>query len=246
MTVAGFLAEQRRKAHDRKTHRAWCKRNAQRRRAQILLWRKRNKRKCYLIHRKWRLAHMAVRRVAKRLWARTHTDSVKRTHLKWRTDHRACYLASNRKSWRKHRKKRLAQKRAYHKATYPMRRKRLIEQTAAYAKAHPEIRRKVARNYRKRHPDKFHAVAARRSAIKRAGCAKDPKVDALIALWRRRKDFVCFYCKGKFAASKLTVDHFVPLIKGGLHISTNLRKSCRSCNSRKSDKLPMEFQPAGS
>ncbi|MFF1597681.1 HNH endonuclease [Streptomyces mirabilis] len=38
-------------------------------------------------------------------------------------------------------------------------------------------------------------------------------------------------------ATDLTVDHVIPLAKGGTHDRANLRVLCRSCNSRKRDSL---------
>ena len=49
----------------------------------------------------------------------------------------------------------------------------------------------------------------------------------------------CFYCKR--TGLKLTLDHFVPLAKGGAHSIENFRAACRSCNSRKKDRDPHAF-----
>ncbi|MFF4316010.1 HNH endonuclease [Streptomyces sp. NPDC001507] len=38
------------------------------------------------------------------------------------------------------------------------------------------------------------------------------------------------------AAQDLTVDHIIPLVKGGTHHRENLRVLCRSCNSRRGSK----------
>lgn len=48
----------------------------------------------------------------------------------------------------------------------------------------------------------------------------------------------CAYCG---AAGKLTVDHKVPLVRGGSNYADNLQWLCRSCNSSKRDKTHEEF-----
>ncbi len=49
----------------------------------------------------------------------------------------------------------------------------------------------------------------------------------------------CYYCKRD--GLKLTIDHFMPLARGGAHAIRNLVPACRSCNSRKKDRDPYEF-----
>jgi 5-methylcytosine-specific restriction endonuclease McrA len=44
----------------------------------------------------------------------------------------------------------------------------------------------------------------------------------------------CYYCKKKRI---LTLDHVIPISKGGLHVKENIVPACRSCNSKKKDRL---------
>lgn len=44
----------------------------------------------------------------------------------------------------------------------------------------------------------------------------------------------------KYQPNQATVDHVVPLAKGGLHVEDNLQLMCMTCNSRKSDGLQVE------
>jgi len=44
----------------------------------------------------------------------------------------------------------------------------------------------------------------------------------------------CYYCHKK---TKLTVDHVIPLSKGGRHSKENVVPACQSCNSKKQDKM---------
>jgi 5-methylcytosine-specific restriction endonuclease McrA len=52
----------------------------------------------------------------------------------------------------------------------------------------------------------------------------------------------CYWCNENFSETlKPTIDHFIPLSRGGKHEVENLVHSCRFCNSRKNNKLPNEF-----
>ncbi len=52
----------------------------------------------------------------------------------------------------------------------------------------------------------------------------------------------CHYCGGQFAANDLTLDHIVPLVRGGRSTRGNCVPSCKECNTRKRDLLPTEWQ----
>jgi hypothetical protein len=52
----------------------------------------------------------------------------------------------------------------------------------------------------------------------------------------------CLYCGAKFdGARKPTLDHLIPLSKGGTHSAANLVVCCLSCNSRKGKRDFLEF-----
>jgi len=50
----------------------------------------------------------------------------------------------------------------------------------------------------------------------------------------------CAYCSNRFAESELTVEHILPVSRGGLHEWTNVVTACRSCNTRKGSRRPEE------
>lgn len=51
----------------------------------------------------------------------------------------------------------------------------------------------------------------------------------------------CAYCGGPFADGQVTIDHMVPLSRGGSDNITNIWPACRSCNCSKSDKTTGEY-----
>lgn len=59
---------------------------------------------------------------------------------------------------------------------------------------------------------------------------------------KKRASGLCHYCGGKFPPSELTMDHLVPLIRGGKSAKGNLVPACKECNNKKKHMLPIEWQ----
>ena len=57
---------------------------------------------------------------------------------------------------------------------------------------------------------------------------------------RKRATGICHHCGGTFAPNELTMDHLVPVIRGGKSTKGNLVPSCKSCNSERKHRLPFE------
>lgn len=103
-----------------------------------------------------------------------------------------------------------------HDRWYAVNRDRSIQRSRAYFRTEEgKIRNRLNANK--------HRAVARRG---------DVTIEELTALMQRQTR--CAYCKKKFT-NKLpaTVDHVVPLSKGGLHTISNLVLACKPCNSRK-------------
>ena len=54
----------------------------------------------------------------------------------------------------------------------------------------------------------------------------------------------CYYCNNKTDMSKRTLEHLIPLSKGGLHSTNNIVMACKKCNFSKSDKTESEYRKA--
>jgi len=52
---------------------------------------------------------------------------------------------------------------------------------------------------------------------------------------------VCHYCGGRFKSSELTMDHIVPVARGGRSTRGNVVPCCKDCNSRKKCQTPAEI-----
>ena len=44
---------------------------------------------------------------------------------------------------------------------------------------------------------------------------------------------VCYHCEQKFSKEELTMDHLIPLSRGGRSTKKNIVVSCKQCNSLK-------------
>lgn len=60
--------------------------------------------------------------------------------------------------------------------------------------------------------------------------------------WRQRLgEGVCYYCEQRFSKELLTMDHIVPIIRGGKSTRHNVVVACKECNSQKKYKTPAEL-----
>ncbi|MBC61870.1 MAG: HNH endonuclease [Zetaproteobacteria bacterium] len=51
----------------------------------------------------------------------------------------------------------------------------------------------------------------------------------------------CYYCGIKIPPKEVTMDHIVPISKGGKSTKGNITTSCHSCNVKKKDKTAAEL-----
>jgi len=62
------------------------------------------------------------------------------------------------------------------------------------------------------------------------------------AWWKRRIGAgVCHYCRREVGSKALTMDHLIPLIRGGRSVRGNMVPACKDCNSKKQSLLPWEW-----
>lgn len=47
---------------------------------------------------------------------------------------------------------------------------------------------------------------------------------------------ICYYCEKKFARADLTMDHIIPVGRGGHSTKGNVVVACKDCNSKKGSK----------
>jgi 5-methylcytosine-specific restriction endonuclease McrA len=62
--------------------------------------------------------------------------------------------------------------------------------------------------------------------------------------WWKRKCAagICHYCRKKVSPREMTMDHMVPVIRGGKSTKGNLVAVCKDCNDKKKYLLPIEWE----
>jgi 5-methylcytosine-specific restriction protein A len=58
---------------------------------------------------------------------------------------------------------------------------------------------------------------------------------------RRRASGICYYCRRQVGPRALTMDHIVPLGRGGRSVRGNVVPACKDCNTRKQALLPVDW-----
>ncbi|MGD0282946.1 MAG: HNH endonuclease [Dissulfurispiraceae bacterium] len=62
--------------------------------------------------------------------------------------------------------------------------------------------------------------------------------------WWKRKcaGGTCYYCNANVPAKMLTMDHIVPVARGGRSVKSNIVTACKTCNNKKKYLLPIEWE----
>ena len=116
---------------------------------------------------------------------------------------------------------------AKHRAKHAIYRQRVKERT-----------KRTHNEWRKRNRDKENDYRIRRRAIKKGSAIVEKVVRAnLIAQYGS----VCYLCNRTLAQHEITLDHLIPLSRGGHHSYENLRIACRSCNAKKHTRTLDEY-----
>ncbi len=115
-----------------------------------------------------------------------------------------------------------------------------LQESEAYRRKHPERKRASCKRWAEKNPEKLLERAhVRRTRKLNAGWTPgDPtKVADLLAAQNGR----CLYCYRYLDPADATIEHVVPITRGGLHVRENLAAACLSCNCSKHNKTLDEY-----
>ena len=118
---------------------------------------------------------------------------------------------------------------------------RLADEYKAKSRARASAWRKLNKQkiakWRDENRHKISVYRKRRKYNQRgaSGAFTEEQLSARIVYYGGR----CFYCNSDNAT---TIDHRIPISKGGTNWPSNLVPCCKSCNSRKRDKTETEFR----
>ncbi len=104
-------------------------------------------------------------------------------------------------------------------------------------KANPEKCRKACSKWNKRNPGKSRQRTRKRMALLRGVTFEDCSKKIELLMLER----FCRWCCRVLTEENRTIDHVIPLARGGHHISDNLVAACAWCNSSRRDKLISEW-----
>lgn len=152
----------------------------------------------------------------------------------------AAYRAANREKltaakaqwYRDNRDQILARVKAYSHAN----KDRILAYQAEYYETNAEKVKANVAAYRKAYPEKKSVLEGRRRARK-VGNGGSHTVSERREKFRQLGN-ACVYCG---STHKLTVDHDVPLSRGGTDNIENVVPACRSCNSKKNTRTASEY-----
>lgn len=176
---------------------------------------------------------------------REYKRKYKRTHPgHWRNDyflHKDRFRRDSMKSYRRHRAERLVAMREYAKR----------RPAWSVAKARAAARRRLA----EMSPEKKRALinrivrwkretgkGAAYNVKRRAIAAKSKVIQFILPISVFRRDrWICYLCGCRCTKKTVSLDHVLPLCRGGAHSLENVRTACRRCNSSKHSSTIEEY-----
>lgn len=135
-----------------------------------------------------------------------------------------------------------ALKRQRDREYYARNRERKKEQVALWQRSNNERHRENVRRWKEKNPERQRQLWAvgvqRRRSRKRSNTPRYQNYT--LPQWehlKRSYDFYCLCCGKREPDVSLTVDHVVPLSRGGTNSIDNLQPLCFACNLAKRDRI---------
>jgi len=193
---------------------------------------------CNARSRKWQKDHgdeTALRRSTyMKQWKENNADHVKEYMEKYRADNEESL-----KDWRKKYNclnfDEISRRAKMYRENNP---DKMTARNVNYRKNNYESEIDRIRKYHHEHPEKLRCHANKRRATK-LGASGRGISDTDEAVLKDEYAHMCVYCGRKDVS--LTVDHIVPLSRGGDHDIENATVCCKSCNSKKKNNSLLRF-----
>jgi len=172
-----------------------------------------------------------------RRWVANNRDKARAYNTEWKRKWRADNPERNRgikkKSWHLHGEENRAKHKARHKRDMadPVKAARKREYGRKWKEANPEKAKASIANWNKNNHERVKLYGKRYSAYRRhrVGTFTHDQWYARVAFY----GWCCAYCLIGLTEKTLTIDHIIPIIKGGTNWASNLAPACRKCNVRK-------------
>lgn len=121
----------------------------------------------------------------------------------------------------------------------PKKKEREYESARKYREKNSEVVKFRSHKWYSENKDR-HAVLGRNYRARKNSVGGTHTAADIANLLEKQKG-KCAWCLISFGTEKPTVDHYIPLARGGSNDVKNLRLLHKSCNSRKSSKDPVDF-----
>ena len=158
-------------------------------------------------------------RLRAKVYRKTNYAKVREIELRYRSNNREKDIA-----YRQANKTKIA---AYHASRYTKHRAAILKQNRAYYYSPVGKIGALLRWHRRR--ARIHSATVEIVSLE------------FLRVLFRTFDGKCAWCRKRAAT---TLDHIVPLVKGGLHARHNLAPACKPCNSTKAAKSPEQWARA--
>lgn len=198
---------------------------------------------------------------AYKIYRQNNRDKVRETHRKWasqnkdkKSQHDANYRAKYPEKIKQNRIKWAAQNPDWQRNYYLNRtpeqvqkkkeadinygranRQKTVLHSRKYRANNLEKAREASRRWERANPHKVAEKRQRRRAATYKNGVYKVAASELLHLYQGN----CFYCQVNLAVS---IDHIIPIARGGRHSIGNLVGACKSCNSSKGAKTIMEWR----
>ena len=127
---------------------------------------------------------------------------------------------------------------ATNKQYYQRNREKVLRANAERRRRNPEkTSRERHASYIRHRPKILQKSRARHARIRGAVIVEIVDHEAVIA----RDNSTCYLCERVLSADEITLDHVVPVTRGGTHTADNMKVACNSCNAAKGNKLLSEY-----
>lgn len=182
-----------------------------------------------------------------RLWYQKNANRInKRNVLKYSQASEA-EKEKKRKKWRN-------EKRRESQEVKSARQKRMRE----YLKNNPQKRKEYYKNTRENRERQLKSMSATerelflekerkaRRKLRQLRQARERGASVFVEFTKedivRRDGLICYLCGKVLKITKVTLDHILPLARGGQHKPENVKIACKSCNSSKNSKTLTEYK----
>jgi 5-methylcytosine-specific restriction endonuclease McrA len=209
---------------------SWRIQNAEKLKAAKREWAKNNPKITLESQARWRRNNPDIARERPTAWRRENPDRAREIAIKWyrnnadsAREYKVGYRKTNREKLR---------------VSEALWRRNNREKIAKWFKDNYEKVRQINAKWRKSPNGKLSAANARHMRrSKKKGCLASVTTKELSEIKKTSKGF-CFYCK---QSRPLTLDHVIPLSKGGSHTKENIVMACGPCNFSKHTKPVGQF-----